>query len=100
MADNKNIKDKLTGGGSKGKSPKSKINFYWIYALLAVVFFTTYLINFDSGAEKINWGELKEMLTHGDVERIILVNKEKAEIFIKPDKLSSNARKLCGKSPI
>ncbi len=86
--DNKNIKNKLTPGSPKGKSNKSKFNFYWIYGLLAVVFFATYLINFEGSPDKVTWGELKIMLEDDDIARIILVNKETAEIFIKEEKYS------------
>ena len=91
--DNNNIKNKLSPGTPKGKNPKSKFNFYWIYALVAVIFFSTYLINFwEGGSEKITWGELKVMLEDGDVERVILVNKETAEIFIKQDAIDRDSK--------
>ena len=86
--DNKNIKNKLTPENPKGKSNKSKFNFYWIYGILAVVFFATYLINFEGSPDKVTWGELKIMLEDDDIARIILVNKETAEIFIKEEKYS------------
>jgi len=72
----------------KGKNPKSKFNFYWIYAILAVVFFGTYFINFGGDTEEINWGELKDMLEREDVEKIILINKDYAEIYIRKERLS------------
>ena len=72
----------------KPKSGKPKFNFYWIYAFLAIIFFGTYFLNFNTEVKEIDWGELKQMLQQGDVERILLINKEFAEIYIKADSLS------------
>ncbi len=83
--ESKNPFSNLTGGGD-GKKPK--FNFYWVYGILAVVFIGIQLLSWDSGAKKTGWGELKEMLERGDVDKIVLVNKETAEIFIKPEVLS------------
>ena len=71
----------------KGKSPRAKFSFYWIYAILLVVFFLTYFINWEGPVEKTTWGDIKEMLANGDVDRIVLVNKETAEIYLKDIKL-------------
>jgi len=83
--DSKNIFDNLTGGGD-GNKPK--FNFYWVYGILLVVFIGIQFINWGNEAKKTDWRDLKEMLIANDVEKIILVNKETAEIFIKPDKLN------------
>ena len=72
-----------------GKDPKkSKFNFYWIYGILAVVFIGIQFLNWGGSAEKTDWVSLKMMLKDGDVEKIILVNKEAAEIYILPDRLN------------
>ncbi|MDY0076275.1 MAG: ATP-dependent zinc metalloprotease FtsH [Bacteroidales bacterium] len=70
-----------------GKSPenKPKFNFYWIYGLLAVVFIGLQLLNWDTGVKDINKGELIEMLQSREIEKIDLVNREIAEIYLKPD---------------
>ncbi|MDA3944668.1 MAG: ATP-dependent zinc metalloprotease FtsH [Bacteroidetes bacterium] len=70
-----------------GKSPenKPKFNFYWIYGLLALVFIGLQLLNWDTGAEDLNKGELIEMLKAEEIEKIDLVNREIAEIYLKPD---------------
>ncbi|MCF6342381.1 MAG: ATP-dependent zinc metalloprotease FtsH [Bacteroidales bacterium] len=80
-----NLFGNLTGGGD-GNKPK--FNFYWIYGLLLAVFISIQFLNWGNEAKKTDWRDLKEMLTENDVEKIILVNKETAEIFIKPDKLN------------
>ncbi|MFO8130014.1 MAG: ATP-dependent zinc metalloprotease FtsH [Bacteroidales bacterium] len=94
MADkttNHNNSNNSAGKGSeKPKSPKGKINFYWIYAILALIFFSVYFFNTEGTSEKTTWGALRQMLMNGDVERIVLVNKEYAEIYIKENKLSGS----------
>lgn len=72
---------------SKGKSPKGKFNFYWIYAVIALVLFGTYLLNTGGGTVDLGWSELRQMLQNGEVKKIVLVNKETAEITIKEDRL-------------
>lgn len=73
---------------NKIKSPK-KPNPFWIYGplfILAMIFF----YNLASGSQEIGWLEFEQdMLSQNDVEKIIVVNKETAEIYIKPDRLSS-----------
>ena len=70
-----------------GKSPenKPKFNFYWIYGLLALVFIGLQLLNWDTGAKDLNKGEMIEMLKSQEIEKIDLVNREIAEIYLKPD---------------
>jgi cell division protease FtsH len=38
--------------------------------------------------KEVGWGELKDMLVNQEVEKILLVNKEQAEVYIKKEKLS------------
>jgi cell division protease FtsH len=81
------------GFNSGGKDGKSKFNFYWIYGILFVVLFGIQFIGLNDEGKQTNWRDLKVMLESDDVEKIILVNKETAEIFIKSDKLSNEAYK-------
>lgn len=87
MADNKNqpfgnTPPKKNQGG-KGNN---KNKFYWVWIGLLAVFIGYSLIGFDNGGEEITWGQLKEMLQKEDVDKILLVNKEYAEIYIKSDR--------------
>jgi len=71
----------------KGKNPRNRFNFYWIYAILLGIFAMTYFINWEGSSKTADWGEVKDMLSNGDVDKLVLVNKEIAEIHIKPDSL-------------
>lgn len=83
-------------GGSKSNKPK--FNFFWIYGLLALVLFGLTFFNSSSTSEETNWGQVKTMLLNQDVSKIILVNKEIAEIYIKEDKKTTYNLKDNGQS--
>jgi cell division protease FtsH len=72
-----------------GKNGKGKFNFYWIYTVIALVFIFLMFFNSGSKIKEITWGELREMLIEQDVERIVLVNGKTAEIFLKPEIITS-----------
>jgi cell division protease FtsH len=71
-------------GGTKGGKPK--FNFFWIYGILAALLLGLMTMGGGTTAEETDWGKVNAMLSNGDVEKIVLVNKENAEIFIKDDK--------------
>lgn len=66
---------------------KPKFNFYWIYGILAVIFIGLQFLNLGSDTQKTDWRGLKIMLEDGHIDRITLVNKEKAEIYIRKENL-------------
>ncbi|HRW97627.1 MAG TPA: ATP-dependent zinc metalloprotease FtsH [Bacteroidales bacterium] len=74
--------------GKPGDGNKKKFNFYWIYTVIAVIFFALFFFNRDGQIEEITWGDLRQMLLNQDVEKIVLVNREFAEIYIKEDKIN------------
>jgi len=79
---------------SGGQNPKPKFNIYWIYGIIGVAIIGTYLMSMGSKAEEISWQRFEnEMLRNYDVERLVVVNKERAEIFIKKDRLASGKYK-------
>ncbi len=90
---NNNNKQPNVPGSNKGGTPKPKFNFYWIYGILLLVFIGLQFMYSGETSKKTNWGELKQMLKNGDVKRIVLVNKEFAEIYIKPELLGKGKYK-------
>jgi len=70
-----------------------KFNFYWIYGIIAIVMIGIYFMpqNF---AKKTTWSDVRNnmILTH-DVEKIIVVNKEKAEVYIKKSSMNNSKYK-------
>ena len=71
------------------KDNKPKFNIYWIYGIIAVLFIGLQFLDFSSNLKEINWLQLDDMLKAHDVEKIVVVNKEKAEVYIKFDRFSS-----------
>ncbi|MFZ4798885.1 MAG: ATP-dependent zinc metalloprotease FtsH [Bacteroidia bacterium] len=70
-----------------------KFNFYWIYGIIAVVMIGLYFMPRDF-AKKTTWSDVRNnmILTH-DVDKIIVVNKEKAEVYIKKASLNNSKYK-------
>jgi len=93
---NKTNKSQNSGSnqsGSNNSGKKPKFNFYWVYGLIIVLFLAFNFLNWDTGAKETNWGELKNMLQNEDVNKIVLVNKDFAEIYLKPDALQQGEYK-------
>ena len=83
---------------NKDKSPKV-FNPSWFYALLLIFFIFTFLINPISNLKEISWLHFEQnMLSQHDVEKIVVVNKETAEIYIKQERLSDEKYKDIFKS--
>jgi AFG3 family protein len=75
---------------NKNNGGKPKFNIYWVYGLIALVFIGIQFIDFGGGPKVISWQEFeKTMLAANDVEKIVVVNREKAEIYIKPERFAT-----------
>ena len=75
------LKEKLP---KKPKLPKNSFNFYWVYAIILVVFVAMTFFDFNSSSQKTNWQDFEtKMLRSGDVEKLVVINKENAEVYIK-----------------
>jgi cell division protease FtsH len=97
MTDKKNQRDippKSDDKEGKGNMPRPKFNVYWIYGIIGLAIIGTYFMNLGGGVEEITRQRFeKEMLQSYDVQKIIIVNKERVEVYIKPDKLASGKYK-------
>ena len=77
-----------------GNSPKPKFNIYWIYGLIILGFISLNLIFTGKHVVEITWKQFEnEMLKEHDVEKIVVVNNERAEVTIIPDRLSKQIYK-------
>ncbi len=79
--------------GLQGNGPnqKKKFSFYWIYAALAIIFIGMQFWNWDGTSTKeITWNKFVTFLEKHQVEKIVVVNKEKAQIYIKPEALATD----------
>ncbi len=79
--------------GSQKGGKKPGFNFYWIYAILAVIFIGIQFLNWGGSAVEISQMRFEnEMLlwdeeTGTDIEKLKVINQETVEVFIKEDRL-------------
>ncbi|MCK5845994.1 MAG: ATP-dependent zinc metalloprotease FtsH [Bacteroidales bacterium] len=89
-SNNKNrIPNPLKGAGQSGNN--KGFNFYWVYGIIAAIFILLNVFSSQTPTDNlIQKGKLITMLRTGDVEKIIVVNKDEyAEVYVKSDKLES-----------
>ena len=72
-------------GGAGGNVPRPKFNPYWFYGIIAVLFLVVnYFFTGNKGPVETNWNKVRTtMLADRDVERIVVVNNEKALLYLK-----------------
>jgi len=79
-----NPKDNLP----QGKKPK--FNIYWVYGLIAVFFIVLQFLGTGADPKDITWDRFeRDMLRTHDVEKLIVVNKELVEIYLKADRIDN-----------
>jgi cell division protease FtsH len=77
----------------------SKFNAYWIYGVVALFLLGLQFINLpDSNNKPIDFTRFAQMAKAGDVEKIEVVNKEYANVFLKKESLSKPEYKDHSKS--
>lgn len=87
MADNNNENQ---GSEKKpDKLPKSRFNSNWIFAVLAISLILFQVFYGGKPVAKTTKGEIKDMIANHDIERIVVVNKSVAEIYLKKEALES-----------
>ena len=66
-----------------------KFSIYWIYGILAVVFIFINIIYSGSGTAKVDWQRFeREMMKDHEVEKIIVINREIAHVYLKKESWS------------
>jgi cell division protease FtsH len=79
---NKKVPDKNTSG-------KPKFNTNWIFAILAVSIILVEILFSGKSSQKATTNMLKDMIANRDIESMIVVNKEQAEIYLKDTAVES-----------
>ena len=80
----KNIPDK-----NKNNNGKPKFNTNWIFAILAVSIILFEVLFSGKSSQKATTSMLKDMIVNRDIENLIVVNKEQAEIYLKSTAIES-----------
>ncbi len=80
---------KPQGPPDQNKKPKKPgFNFYWIYGLLALLFIGLQFMRWGGDAVEISQQRFEiEMLNSGDIEKLVVINRELVEVFIKEESL-------------
>lgn len=95
--DKKSMKDKLP---KKPQLPKNSFNFYWIYVVIIVIVLGISLSDFNGVSREIDFRKFETtILKNGDVDKLIVVNKEICEIYLKPSSLEKTEYKEVAKKP-
>ncbi|MBL7966854.1 MAG: ATP-dependent zinc metalloprotease FtsH [Prolixibacteraceae bacterium] len=95
MAENKNNKEKPNFGNMKPINRTPKINPYWIYGVIIVIFLAIQWFTMGAGPVETNWKEVKTvMLANNDIQKIIVVNEKEAQIYLKETSYDKYSAKL------
>jgi AFG3 family protein len=64
--------------------PGKRFKWWWIYLFMLVLLLLPSLLNIFSTGKEITWQQFeKDILSRKAVEKIVVVNNEKAEVYIK-----------------
>jgi ATP-dependent metalloprotease FtsH len=84
--------DTNNGQGTEKKPDKSikpRFNTNWIFAILAVSLILFQLFYSGKPVQKASTNEIKEMIANRDIEKLIVVNKDQARIYLKKSAVES-----------
>ena len=80
---------------------KPKFNFYWIYGAMFVLFVVFQFFNSENLTQKeISQNKFESVLLSGDISRIVIVNRNIAQIYIKEEALSKDEYSKLGSSSL
>ncbi len=85
-------KEKKTEKGNTSKGPK--FNIYWVYGLIMLALMTVWISPFSQSAKTTSFEEFNQtMLQNVDVDKVVVMNKKYALVYIKKDKLEKEQYK-------
>jgi cell division protease FtsH len=96
MDDNYKKTEKEKTNSPKGKfnlPNKPKFNIYWVYGILALAFIGLQFTggkSFKETDKTVTWNQLTKMIAKKDVEKIAIINKESAEVYIKKESVAND----------
>ena len=67
---------------------KQKFNFYWIYAIIAVILISINLFSWNSGILKCTESEFESFLSQKQVNRVEVINHKEARVYIFSENLN------------
>jgi len=85
MAENKETNTE----NKNDKNTKPKFNSNWIFAILIISVFGLQFLFSGKATQKAGQREVEKMVVNRDIEKVVVVNKDRAEIYLKPEALKS-----------
>jgi cell division protease FtsH len=76
-------------GKKPDKNIKPRFNTNWIFAVLALSLIVFSFFNNGKSVQQTTTSEIKSMIANRDIEKITVVNKDQAEIYLKKEALES-----------
>ncbi len=88
----------LSGNGAGG--PGKPFNFYWIYAIIGVILISLNLFNWSGTTTDINLSEFERMVMDNEVERVVVFNKQMAEVYLKKEAINDEKHRRRIRTPL
>jgi len=71
-----------------------RFNFIWIYAVILALFLGYSYFNTASSTKETDWSTFRnEMLLDNEVEKLVVINNERVEVFLKKDAIQDDNHK-------
>ena len=85
----------------KSDSKKPRPNYYWIYAAIILLFFGIQIFGGGSWSqpEKTNQAQFEEFLKEGDVEKVDIINKKIAKVYLTQEAKQKEVHAKKGDTP-
>lgn len=85
---------------NKPNAPKFKFNMYWVYGAIFLVFIAISLLDSSSfSIKKITTNQFDKILESNDIEKIMIINNNLAELYIKRESQAKDEYKQYSNSP-
>ena len=82
------MENNSNNNNNKEGKPSGGFNTFWIYGIIVLVLLVLQIYStMDAQKEQISWNRLEQMIKAKDVEKIEILNKNTAHIYLKRDKL-------------
>lgn len=88
MSDQQQEEKKKFGNFSKNKPPQFNFNFYWVYAVVILIILGINFIDYGNHPRETTWSKFSAWVKAGDVDKVVVVNKEIVNVFIKRTSLA------------
>ncbi len=89
--ENKKNKKSSIPNFQKPKTPKFNFNFYWIYAVVIFAIIAVNFFDFGNRPRETSWNDfVNNMVKTQDVDKIVVVNKEAVNVYIKKESLKKD----------